>query len=238
MGLISDSVFESQKFNCKCEFHTTGEIKDSKQVSEYLVSNLRQQRHRKGKVGYMLGKIIKVRNPGASILIYSGFLQSDWGDDGVFLGVISEYAKGNRFRLVYMDGDDEWGVFLQEQDFKVFQLEDGGSRLIHWFDLNFKDLRAAGEDSKNNKKTIIKSTITTTTTRSTAIIKQTATLVREEKKKSSEIQTKKKNKNSAFSGAFASAFLESTKIEKDSSASEPEDLIPDKITEPISEISN
>jgi len=126
-----------------------------------------------------------------------------------------------------MDGDDEWGVFLQEQDFKVFQLEDGGSRLIHWFDLNFKDLRAAGEDSKD-KKTIIKSTTTTTS------IKQTSTLVREEKKKSSEIQNKKKNKNSAFSGAFASAFLECSKIEKDSSGSEPEDLIPNKITEPSS----
>jgi len=62
-GSISDSVFESQKFNCKCEFHITGEIKDSKQVNEYLVSSLRQQRHRKGKVGYMLSKIIKVRNP-------------------------------------------------------------------------------------------------------------------------------------------------------------------------------
>eukprot|EP00210_Caulerpa_lentillifera_P006970 g6665.t1 len=208
-GFIQGSIFESKEYSCRCEFHLKDEISDSRGVTEYLDAKLRQYECRNGKVGYMLGKIVK----------------SDWGDDGVFLGIISEYAKGNRFKIVYMDGDDEWGVFSTEQDFKVFRLEDGGDRLIQWFDLNIKELRAAGEDIKIKKSTTLKHHTPTP-------VKKPSTRVQESKDKpSSEMQNKKKNKKAIFSGAFTSAFLESSKIEDNNTPlSDVDDLVAKKQT--------
>ena len=62
----------------------------------------------------------------------------------MFLGIIVNYQKGQKFQIKYMDGDDEWGTFVKE--FTAFDLEDGGQRKIAWFDLRRDGLKAAGKE--------------------------------------------------------------------------------------------
>lgn len=65
------------------------------------------------------------------------------------MGILVGYASGNRFRVVYADGDDEWGVF--KNGFKNLDLEDGGQRRLQWFDFRIDELKAIGNDGSGKK---------------------------------------------------------------------------------------
>lgn len=67
------------------------------------------------------------------------------------MGILVEYQFGNKFRVAYADGDDEWGVFQDE--FTAFDLVDGGRRRVEWFDLSSRDLKAAGTNQEANPPT-------------------------------------------------------------------------------------